>query len=157
MLQDSLGPQQLSTLQSAPVPGFGTGKRPGMAERLRAPGPGAYKARPALGAPCNHTPFGLGLGLCSGKTLAAQHGGAPARARSPGLQGPPGPGCALESHNTGWLQTTLTIPGARACKPGLTCALSIASHGLHGRHELLSTMQYPACELQKLSLLVLHT
>lgn len=49
--QDSLGPQQLLTLQSAPVPGFGTCKRPGMAERMRAPGPGAYKARPALGAP----------------------------------------------------------------------------------------------------------
>ena len=51
MSQDSLGPQQLSTLQSAPVPGFGTCERPGMAERTRAPGPGAYKARPALGAP----------------------------------------------------------------------------------------------------------
>ena len=54
--QDSLGPQQLSTLQSTPVPGFGTCKRPGMAERTRAPGPGAYKARPALGAPLHGTP-----------------------------------------------------------------------------------------------------
>ena len=43
--------QQLSTLPSAPVPGFGTGKRPGLAERTHVPGPGAYKARPALGAP----------------------------------------------------------------------------------------------------------
>ncbi len=43
--------QQLLTLPSAPVPGFGTGKRPGLAERTHVPGPGAYKARPALGAP----------------------------------------------------------------------------------------------------------
>ena len=71
MLQDSLGPQQLSTLQSAPVPGFGTCKRPGMAERTRAPGPGAYKARPALGAPLFGTPHAahpqqvdMGVSMC---------------------------------------------------------------------------------------------
>ena len=49
-LQASLGVQQLSTLPSAPLPGFGTGKRPGLAERTGVPGPGAYKARAALGA-----------------------------------------------------------------------------------------------------------
>ncbi|KAK9819067.1 hypothetical protein WJX81_000667 [Elliptochloris bilobata] len=54
-VQDSLGTQQLSTLPSAPVSGFGTGKRPGMADRTRVPGPGAYKARPALGLQVDST------------------------------------------------------------------------------------------------------
>ena len=47
---DTLAKQVLSTLPSPPRVRFGTGKRPGMAEKTDAPGPGAYKLKPAMGA-----------------------------------------------------------------------------------------------------------
>ena len=49
-LQDTLSKQVLSTVPSPPRVRFGTGKRPGMAERTDAPGPGAYKLKPVMGA-----------------------------------------------------------------------------------------------------------
>ena len=48
-LQEALGKQLLSTMASAPLPGFGSSQRPGMAQRAAAPGPGAYRSRAALG------------------------------------------------------------------------------------------------------------
>ena len=48
-LQDALGKQLLSTMASAPNPGFGTSSRPSMAQRAAAPGPGAYRIKAALG------------------------------------------------------------------------------------------------------------
>ncbi|KAK9904232.1 hypothetical protein WJX75_007359 [Coccomyxa subellipsoidea] len=46
----ALGKQCLSTMTSAPNLGFGSAKRPSMAQRAAAPGPGAYKLKPALGS-----------------------------------------------------------------------------------------------------------
>lgn len=51
VLQAALGKQCLSTMASAPNLGFGSAKRPGMAQKAAAPGPGAYKLKPALGGP----------------------------------------------------------------------------------------------------------
>ena len=48
-LQNSLGPQSLSTLPSSPVSGFGTAKRPSMATKSGVPGPGAYKLKNTVG------------------------------------------------------------------------------------------------------------
>lgn len=50
-LQDTIEKQVLSTQPSPPRMRFGTGKRPSMAVKTDAPGPGAYKMRPAIGGP----------------------------------------------------------------------------------------------------------
>ncbi len=48
-MQNSLGPQSLSTLPSSPISGFGTAKRPSMATKSGVPGPGAYKLKNTVG------------------------------------------------------------------------------------------------------------
>ncbi|DBA79673.1 hypothetical protein WJX77_002457 [Trebouxia sp. C0004] len=48
-VQNSLGPQSLSTLPSSPISGFGTAKRPSMATKSGVPGPGAYKLKNTVG------------------------------------------------------------------------------------------------------------
>ena len=56
LLQPALGKQALSTRASAPISGFGSTKRPGMAVLRNVPGPGAYKLKPTIGEPhnCQH-------------------------------------------------------------------------------------------------------
>ena len=63
MLQAALGKQCLSTMTSAPNLGFGSAKRPSMVQRAAAPGPGAYKLKPALGKPLHllHNPQEVSL------------------------------------------------------------------------------------------------
>ncbi|PRW45654.1 histidine triad (HIT) [Chlorella sorokiniana] len=53
--QDTISKQVLSTVASPPRMRFGTSKRPGMAEKTDAPGPGAYKIKPALGSTVEST------------------------------------------------------------------------------------------------------
>ncbi|EFN54696.1 hypothetical protein CHLNCDRAFT_53027 [Chlorella variabilis] len=48
-IPDTIEKQVLSTQPSPPRMRFGTGKRPSMAVKTDAPGPGAYKMRPAIG------------------------------------------------------------------------------------------------------------
>jgi hypothetical protein len=50
LLQGAIEKQVLSTVPSPPRVRFGTGKRPTMAVKTDAPGPGAYKTKPAIGA-----------------------------------------------------------------------------------------------------------
>ncbi|KAK9840151.1 hypothetical protein WJX74_004174 [Apatococcus lobatus] len=45
----SFGKQALSTMGSAPLPGFGSAKRPSMAVRSVFPGPGAYRTKSSVG------------------------------------------------------------------------------------------------------------
>ncbi|KAK9829789.1 hypothetical protein WJX72_007931 [[Myrmecia] bisecta] len=54
-VQETLGKQCLSTWHSAPVSGFGTAKRPSMAEKSAAPGPGAYKLKATIGGQFDST------------------------------------------------------------------------------------------------------
>ena len=49
---NALGPQFLSTLESAPMTGFGGSQRPSMATKSGFPGPGAYKVKPGVGELC---------------------------------------------------------------------------------------------------------
>lgn len=48
-LQGTIEKQVLSTVASPPRVRFGTGKRPGMAEKTDAPGPGAYRVKAVIG------------------------------------------------------------------------------------------------------------
>ena len=50
---NALGPQFLSTLESAPMTGFGGSQRPSMATKSGFPGPGAYKVKPGVGEYCS--------------------------------------------------------------------------------------------------------
>ena len=54
---NALGPQFLSTLESAPMTGFGGSQRPSMATKSGFPGPGAYKVKPGVGEPCSQVKF----------------------------------------------------------------------------------------------------
>lgn len=47
---DTMTKQVLSTVPSPPKMRFGTGKRPGLAEKTDAPGPGAYRLKSGMGA-----------------------------------------------------------------------------------------------------------
>ena len=49
MFQAAIGPQHLSTLPSAPMPRFGSAKRPDMSIKNGAPGPGAYQIKSVVG------------------------------------------------------------------------------------------------------------
>lgn len=48
--QDTISKQVLSTVARPPGVHFGTSKRSGMAEKSVAPGPGAYRLKPVMGA-----------------------------------------------------------------------------------------------------------
>ena len=61
---NALGPQFLSTLESAPMTGFGGSQRPSMATKSGFPGPGAYKVKPGVGEPCSQVQDLLHLESC---------------------------------------------------------------------------------------------